>query len=1293
MEIKKKMIKFIKKNSLSFKTNLSSSYVTNKKKAHISNKNTTSQTNKQPFNFFDERHFSTHKKKSLTNKLNESKYNNNTCNELIPQKILNKQANEISNYLLSNLKRTLIINKNIKEKHSKNNFKHKNIIDNIINKKHLKYHERRSVQPLNSISLDNKNSFIKFNNNSNKGSYNKKISKSIFSESSCDNSNINLIHSNLVNNINNINNSNINNITNNNKNSLENFASIINNINSKYKLLYIKIKSQNYLKYISKDIIELNNGYRNLFLTQKLSDSEFSSDICIEIDDSSKYVISPINFYLILFDFIIFFLIFFQLIFVPYCFAFNKNILFYLNINVIIDIFFIIDFFIGFFRGFLENNKINNNLKDCIFHYLNNDFFFNLLMDFPYNIFISVNFHKDWIKIIPMIRIFKFKNFLYNDELNEYFYEHKIWNIHTIKPLSVYNPFISFVEFFIGLLLTIHIGCCILILISSHEKYPNWNYNNSNFFPNYDQLTIYLASIYYILSTIISVGYGDITVVTLSERIYNVILMIFGVVLYSCVLSILSSLFESWQFAEMEKNKEINLLNKLISNRNNSYIKSSRLYLQILRYLKHKIKLNSKKKNFLIDSLPKYYQCTLLYEIYKKDLNSLTFFKGKKNEFKYQAVLYLNEINFMKNEFIVQTDDMIEEIFMINQGTISFQKETNYNGHVIKILKYRKNEHFGEIYMALSIPIPYDVIVVSKYAQLLFIQKNDFLKLYENFPYEIESILQIALQNTIRIETRAKYLFEKGIKEDETNFNFYTKNSDINENNNLTESINNKKINNKNQLTIIKEEINSNINGTVLYGNKIKNSILHLNKTKSDLSNFENNLETEKNEDDIYNKSYENNNYNENNSNDSFQIKQTQAKPKFTIINNNDDNNSSFEQNENNELENNKNDNLKEIQIIDEKSENSNNNLNNKNNINDNLINILSSFKNNNVNKDNKNFNNKDSFSSTIIKRLDTKYLLEVDNNDIDLANDKNQRRNSLPINNNENNNTKKNYDEKLLESNISRNSKIFKLPLINYINSEDNNKKNTNFLSVEDKNTKSFNSYSIKSLSNKNIDENENKVFNREYSLKSNISQKPNNINNFNLNLNLNIQNNININDNNQKILKNNTNNNIINKNFTNNNIIKNEDKKSLQKKYTSINLVIDNLKGLSENLKNPSNFFKHFNKKSITHINTFNKNKKIKTNFNNNNNNNNDNNNNNINNNNNNKNNNNNINNNNNNNNTNNNYDNHYIIINKKKKIKSIKTCDILKQFLKLDKIFETIFIFYAYKNIKRKRTKKNM
>ena len=116
-----------------------------------------------------------------------------------------------------------------------------NIIDNIINKKHLKYHERRSVQPLNSISLDNKNSFIKFNNNSNKGSYNKKISKSIFSESSCDNSNINLIHSNLVNNINNINNSNINNITNNNKNSLENFASIINNINSKYKLLYIKI--------------------------------------------------------------------------------------------------------------------------------------------------------------------------------------------------------------------------------------------------------------------------------------------------------------------------------------------------------------------------------------------------------------------------------------------------------------------------------------------------------------------------------------------------------------------------------------------------------------------------------------------------------------------------------------------------------------------------------------------------------------------------------------------------------------------------------------------------------------------------------------------------------------------------------------------------------------------------------------------------------------------------------------------------------------------------------------------
>ena len=1281
MEMKKKMINFIKRNSLSFQTNLTSSNLMNKKKIHISNKKTNSQLKQRSFNILDEKNFLYNKKKSLSNKINDSKYNN-TYNEFVPQIMLNKQANEISNYLLSNLKKTLIVNKNIKEKHIKNIMKNKNIKDNSFNKKTININNkgRRSVQSLNNINFGKKLS-LKYNNNRRS-----LVKKSFFSNDSCDNSNVNLICNNLITNLNNMNTSN-NNINNNNNNNLiGNSSSKLNNIKnikSKYKLLYKKLISQYFFKYISKDIIELNKGYRNLFLTEKLSDSEFSSDICIEIDDSSKYVISPINFYLILFDFIIFFLIFFQLLFVPYCFAFNKNKMFYLNINVIIDLFFIIDFFIGFFRGFIENNKINNNLKDCVFNYINNDFLFNLLMDFPYNFFISFYFQNDWIKIIPMIRIFKFKNFLYNDELNEYFYEKEILNIHIIKPLNVYNPFISFVEFFIGLILTIHIGSCILILISSHEKYPNWNYNTNNFFSNYQQLTIYLASIYYILSTIISVGYGDITVVTLSERIYNVILMIFGVVLYSCVLSILSSLFETWQLAEMEKNKEINLLNKLSSNK--SYIKSSRLYLQILRYLRHKIKLNSKNKNFLIDSLPKYYQCTLLYEIYKKDLNSLIFFKGKKNEFKYQAVLYLNEINFMKNEFVVQTDDMIEEIFMINQGTISFQKETNYNGHLIKILKYRKNEHFGEIYMALSIPIPYDAIVVSKYAQLFFIQKNDFLKLYENFPNEIENILQIALQNTIRIETRAKYLFEKGIKEDETNFNFFTKNSDIidennnsNEiNNNLNESTNNENIEinnkkNKNQLTIINEEVNSNINNTLLYGNKNKNSILKFNKTKSYLSNFENNLDKEKSEEDIYN-SYEDKIYiNENNSNNSFQIKQTQAKPKITIINNND-NNSTFDQNENNNLDNNINNSLKEIQIIEEKSDNSNKNINNDtiinedNEDNDNLINILNktSFKNiinkkkNNNNKDNNKYNNKESYSNKNINSINSNYLFEKDNNDIDLEN----RRNSLPINKKEKNeNNYNNKNNNLLETNISRNSKVFRLPLIDYINSDENNNKNNNninnYLSIEDKKNnldKSFNSCSNinEKKSDKTINQDINRIFNREFSLKS---QKPNHINNFNLNLNLNIQNNININDNNQKNFNNNIDKNTIKKNFTQNNIIRNEDK-SLKKKYTNINLVIDNLKGLSENLKNPSNFFKNFHKNSITHIHTINNNKLFKNNLDNNNNNNN-------------------------------------LIMNKKKNnIKSINKNVLLNQFFKLDNIFETIFTYYAYKNLKNRKKKKSL
>ena len=551
--------------------------------------------------------------------------------------------------------------------------------------------------------------------------------------------------------------------------------------------LYKSLISNNFCDDLSNDVINKNGGYRNLFRQKQLSDSELSDDIVIKIDSSEKYIIHPSNFYFVIFKFIIFILIFYLIIFYPLSFSFHFDIP--IQIHIIIDFFFIIDFFIGFFIGiFDEEGKMVKNLKLCVYHYITNSFFKNLIISFP---FLSI-FHNSnsFFKILPLIRIFKFYEYTFDEKDSELYYDKLIINLHIIQPLSVHNPLYSFLEFFVGFFILLHISTCMFIYLLDSSDYPNWttsNFDDSN-------TRNYISGFYFSLTTIITVGYGDVTPLSYNERLYTIILMIIGVCLYSMVLSILSSLFEDFQTKEKNNKKNIYLLDEL----RNKYHIPEEIYHKVLRYLKYTSVINSKDNNLLMNSLPKYYKCALLYEIHGESLNNINIFKGQSNEFKFQSVLFLKELNLIKGEFLIQSGDIVEEFYMVKKGILQIQKETNYIK--IKILKIREKEHFGEIYMTSGIPMPFDITGYSKFCELFYFKKSDFITLYEDFPKEIEKILNLSWKNTIRIEKKAKILFEKA--ENDNYSNNLSSSSSLNEN----KTIKKKNENIDNTLTVIHEE-------------------------------------------------------------------------------------------------------------------------------------------------------------------------------------------------------------------------------------------------------------------------------------------------------------------------------------------------------------------------------------------------------------------------------------------------------------------------------------------------------
>jgi len=89
-----------------------------------------------------------------------------------------------------------------------------------------------------------------------------------------------------------------------------------------------------------------------------------------------------------------------------------------------------------------------------------------------------------------------------------------------------------------------HVSACLYILLaeleSDHDN--NWVLNEGNL----DGIDLYVISVYFVVTTVATVGYGDISPYTTEERIFCIILMLVGVSSFTFVSGALSSLISNY---------------------------------------------------------------------------------------------------------------------------------------------------------------------------------------------------------------------------------------------------------------------------------------------------------------------------------------------------------------------------------------------------------------------------------------------------------------------------------------------------------------------------------------------------------------------------------------------------------------------------------------------------------------------------------------------------------------------------------------------------------------------------
>ena len=589
----------------------------------------------------------------------------------------------------------------------------------------------------------------------------------------------------------------------------------INEILNKKSFINDDIEDLEYSNYILNDNINEFEKEKYRILTRKgyVYDSFDEEENLDEIEIYKN--LSPDSFIIKFIDFLVFISVFYNLLYLPIFLAYNNiycytgNYYTYGNIiENVIDIIFIIDIVITFFVSFYNfEETLILDYKSIAKNYLHNWFFIDLISAIPIKTILTI-FNKKCYN----------KGFLINPLYNHNFYyllilirliktfqvifKNKFYQYLEIK-LSKFNIFNKYFRFFISLIIflfSLHLVSCIFIFIGKND-YPNWiinfNHQNKSF------IELYIIAIYYTIETVTTVGYGDLFCTTLIEKIFGLIIEIFGIVAYSWALTSMINYVRGFTDKEEGLISKLRILDDIKLN----YPQLNEdLFERIQRFLKYTHESEQKDSHIIFEDLPITLRNTLIYEMYKPMINGFIFFKNFSNsDFIVKIILALKPILALRNDILIKDGDFVEDIIFVKKGKLSLElpldfsspkkirsfkkssitfnrdntlsqfntnsfnfksKKLNYCNTVARvqtienkeniqnyrILQIRKNEHFGDILMFLNQRSRLCLKVKSKKAELFFLNKSDAINISTIYPQYWKKINKKSLFNMEQIK-------------------------------------------------------------------------------------------------------------------------------------------------------------------------------------------------------------------------------------------------------------------------------------------------------------------------------------------------------------------------------------------------------------------------------------------------------------------------------------------------------------------------------------------------------------
>ena len=408
---------------------------------------------------------------------------------------------------------------------------------------------------------------------------------------------------------------------------------------------------------------------------------------------------------------------------------------FFINFDILVTFTFAADIIIHFNTAFRFRHELITDRKAIARRYLKGWFLIDLLATLPITwIFISS-------KYTALNRIFRFFRLTRLFKLLG-----STKTLNRAKKLSFINPALMrlFVLIF-WILVAGHLVACGWIFIGGVGEYTSSGEYTSNG-------AVYLEAFYWTVTTLTTIGYGDITPANPLQFIYVIIIMFMGAAIYGFIIGNIANIIANIDVAKSQFREKIENIDTFLKYRDIPGDLQTRIH-DYYDYLWESRRGYEESK--LLRDLPTSLKTQVAFFLNRDIIEKIPLFKDASREFIRDIILNLKPVIYTPGDAIITYGEIGYEMYFISRGEVDV---TNEEG-TVTYATLCSGQFFGEIALLLSTPRT-ATVKARDYCDLYVLDKDTFDNILQRYPRFAKNVEELS-------DARRK---ELGLENDEADY-------------------------------------------------------------------------------------------------------------------------------------------------------------------------------------------------------------------------------------------------------------------------------------------------------------------------------------------------------------------------------------------------------------------------------------------------------------------------------------------------------------------------------------------